>query len=550
MLRSLTIQNYALIDSIHFEPGKGLNIITGETGAGKSILLGALGLVLGDRAEGAAMRDSAKKCIVEAIFDITSAGLESFFDENAIDYENHTVVRREILPGGKSRAFVNDMPVVLPVLKQLGEHLADIHSQHESIGIFEKNRQLQMLDVFANNGEKIKSYKTLFRAFKKISAEIELLEGSKAKADAEADYRNFLFEELEQAKIRPGEFAELEQELEWLGNAETTALALDECIFVLKENEQNALDTLRAVYGKISRLSDAHGLKELNDRIRQISTELDDISGELDGIRNKITADPERLNLVQERIGLLQKLFVKHRVRDDHELKTVFDALDQWIQSNQEGDDKLEALRNERAELWKQCVDLAKQIGSKRQETAGVLSGRVNDSLAMLSLPNATFEIRVESLEDLNESGSDVVSFYFNANKGGTLQTLGKVASGGELSRLMLVLKSILAEKLSLPTLILDEIDSGISGEVALAMARMIGAVAEDMQVIAITHLPQMASKGQHHFHVYKEESGEQTFTRLKSLNADEKLLEVARMISGNEPGESAIAHARDLMQR
>lgn len=548
MLLELTIQNYALIESLQLKPGNGLNIITGETGAGKSILLGALGLVLGDRADMSALRNPEKKCVVEAVFDVSEAGLNAFFEENDIDFDPQTILRREILPGGKSRAFINDVPVVLPLLKQLGEGLVDIHAQHESVGIFEKSRQLQMLDVFADNAATLKAYKSSYRNLKQLTTAIEQLEMAKAKAATDFDYRNFLYQELEEANLQPGESVSLESELEWLGNAEAVSLTVEECCYQLKESEPNAKDLISNVLVKLSRLGDTDILKEVVDRLRQLSAEMEDISHDLELIKNKIVADPQRLLWVQERMGILQKLMLKHKVSDVDALIDKRNELDGSLQAEQETDDKLLALSTERDAIHQQCLELAAQLRQRRTETAKHLSERIHDSLKLLSLPNAQFEIRVQPISELNESGSDMVMFFFNANQGGNLQTLGKVASGGELSRLMLVLKSILAEKLKLPTLILDEIDSGISGEIAMATARMISNVAVDMQVIAITHLPQMASRGQHHFHVYKEDMAKQTFTRIKTLDEQEKLLEIARMISGNEPGEIALAHARELM--
>lgn len=549
MLRELTIQNYALIEALHFKPGEGLNIITGETGAGKSILLGALGLVLGDRADNSALRDPALKCIVEAIFDLSAAGLQTFFQENDLDYDPQTIVRREILPGGKSRAFVNDVPVVLPVLKQLGENLVDIHSQHESVGIFEKSRQLQMLDAFADHPNTLKEYKLTYKEYKQIQSEIQQIESTKVKSAADYDYHAFLYQELEEANLKSGEFADLETELEWLGNAESSSLAVDECIYILRDDERNARDLMSAAAMRLSKIAAGDAFQQIKERMRILASELDDITLELDQLRNKMVADPLRLSEVQDRIGVLQKLFQKHRVNDSDKLIEIRDELDRSLQAFSATDDQLEALRLEEEIKRKRCEQLADEIRQKRIVTAEILGNRVGEALALLSMPNARFQIEVNPLSELNEFGRDAVSFLFNANKGGHLQPLGKVASGGELSRLMLILKSIMAEKLKLPTLILDEIDTGISGEVALATARMITHVASDMQVIAITHLPQMASRGRFHFHVYKEDSEHQTFTRMKALNDEEKLLEVARMISGNKPGESAIANARELLR-
>ena len=551
MLNRLYIKNYALIDSLDISFDKGLNILTGETGAGKSIILGAVGLILGQRAESKYFFNQQKKCVIEGFFNIEGYQLNSFFDENDLDFETETVLRREISLDGKSRAFINDTPVTLAVLKQLGEQLIDIHSQHATLEIGNQNFQLLVTDLMADNIEALKDYKSAFKIYKKKQDRLAELIQSSEQAKADLDYFQFQFNELEQANLQADEQEQLEIELNALTHAEEIKTNLINASSLLEQEEYNAIQLLKEASIHLQQLEKYQPeIGELAERLRSSIIEIKDISSEISTLEQTTFFNEERNIEINDRLNLLYSLQKKHRVSNNTELIALQDELSQKLNNAIFIDEDILALEKEIAKEKDILVKKALELSAKRQKAIPQIQEYVEKVLSNIGMPDAQLRVdmHVRENDQFDINGLDIVKFMFTANKGHQLNELHKVASGGELSRLMLSIKSLIAKKTALPTIIFDEIDTGVSGEVAHKVGNIMEKLAEDMQVITITHLPQMASKGNSHFFVYKETKENITYSKIRKLNEQERIMEIAKMLSGESPGESAIKNATELL--
>ena len=549
MLTHLSINNYALINQLDIDFSSGLSIITGETGAGKSILLGALGLVLGNRADLSSLKDTSKKCVVEAKLDITNYNLQDFFETAELDYENMTIIRREILPSGKSRAFVNDTPVNLSALNDLKSLLMDVHSQHQTMQLSDANFQFSVIDALAKNINFIESYKKGLKILAKLKKELEVLEKSQQEANLQYEYNLHLFNELEKAEILVDEQEELEEKLEKLNNIEDIKLNLSEALSISVNEEigiQNLLFTLENRLSKIAPFSKEY--QELSSRITSVKIELDDIVTELEDANEHIEFDPIEAEQINDRLQLLYNLQKKHYVNSNAELLVVLEELSEKVSQVENADENIKQKKNEIETVAAKLDSVALKISESRKKVVPSLLKELQLLLSDLGMQNARFSIKINSTKNYFLNGKDELEFLFSANKGGNFGELKKVASGGELSRIMLSIKKILSENMQLPTIIFDEIDTGVSGEVSNKIAAIMQLMSKHMQVITITHLPQIASKGTQHYKVFKEEINGETSTQLKKLNAEERVREIAEMLSRKELSESAIIHAKELL--
>lgn len=551
MLSRLSIQNYALIDSLDIHFDKGLNILTGETGAGKSIIMGGLSLILGQRIESRYFFNQDRKCIIEGYFDVSGYELETFFEEQDLDYAGETIMRREISADGKSRAFVNDTPVTLTVLKALAEKLIDIHSQHATLQLSTESFQLLTLDSVAQNQSLHQQYLTVYRTFKATEERLNTLKETVRQAGAEADYHRFLFEELEKAKLEVGEQEQLELEQQQLEHAEEIKRHLFGTVQILQEQEINTVALLKEALSQLQQ-AERHmpSLAAQIERLQSAFIEIKDLGGEVDRIEQGIILNEERLATVNERLDLLYTLQQKHRVDNLAALVALRDELAEKLKALSSDDEEIIRLESEASRLKKEMLALADQLSASRRAVIPRVQDEVSQVLRTVGMPNSQLRIVLDPLEAdaVRTSGRDRIEFLFTANKGQDPQPVGKVASGGELSRLMLAIKSLIAKTSALPTIIFDEIDTGISGEVALKVGEIMEGLADHMQVIAITHLPQIAAKGDTHFKVYKIESAEKTATSLVQLDQSDRVREIAEMLSGTNPGEAALQHATELL--
>jgi len=557
MLQKLSISNYALIDNLEITFGKGLNILTGETGAGKSIILGALSLILGQRAESRYFFNQQKKCVIEGLFSIGNFELKQFFDDNDLDYEAETVLRREISADGKSRAFVNDTPVNLNALKGLGEKLIDIHSQHATLEINDPEFQLLVVDTVAKHDDLLNSYRAKFRSYKKSTSKLQQLIEESDKAKADLDYYQFQFDELEKANLAEGEQEQLEQEFNELSHAEEIKRNLLGAHYLMEEGETSAIIQLREAGHQLSVLEHFNpAFAELHQRLNSAIIELKDISNEVEIIEQRTQTNEARAEEINARLSIFYNLQKKHRINSNTELLQLQNDLSDKIQQAVFGDEAIEKLRKQLDEDRKELETLAAELSANRKKAIPGIETAVLKTLEEMGMGNAALSIELSStaghnspLGGLGANGFDEVKFLFNANKGHALAEMSKVASGGELSRLMLSIKSLIAQNTALPTIIFDEIDTGVSGEVANKVGQIMERLANNLQVISITHLPQIASKGQNHYFVYKDDEGATTYTRIKQLDKQERVLEIAKMLSGDKPGESALQNARELLK-
>ena len=551
MLNRLFIKNYALIENLDIHFDAGLNIITGETGAGKSIMMGALGLILGNRAEGKSFFRDDQKCVIEGFFKISNYQLEAFFAEHELEYEAETIIRREISTDGKSRAFVNDSPVTLQVLKLLGEQLIDIHSQHATLQLGTEKFQLNVLDNVAKNQVQLADYQEKRKQYKQDQAALAQLQESIAQANAALDFNQFQFDELHEAQLQAEEQEQLEAEIKQLENAEEIQKGLSLANQLLSENELSVSSTLKEALLQlqaIARFSPA--INPLSERLNSALIEVKDIADEVGTQAQDLDMDEQRLSTVQERLSLIYSLQKKHRVDTVDELIALRDELEAKIQVVAHQGEELEALERQVAKSLAKLNEAAEALHQTRQSAINEVEQYVQNTLAEVGMPHAQLNISLKRLatEQYKTSGADEVAFLFSANKGQALQAVQRVASGGELSRVMLAIKSLLAQSSALPTIIFDEIDTGISGEVALKVGNIMERLSANMQVLAITHLPQIASKGAAHFKVYKQDEGEKTKTDIVLLDMPERIQEVAQMLSGANPGDSALQHAKTLI--
>jgi len=550
MLKHLSVQNYALIDQLDVDFANGLTIITGETGAGKSILLGALGLIAGSRADTQALQDKTKKCIIEAAFQIKDYELKDFFAEHELDYELVTTIRREINPEGKSRAFINDTPVTLNQLKDLGERLIDIHSQHQTLSLNGADFQLSVLDAFANHEELLAAYKEEYKKFKASEKQLAELIEKELQAKKDLDYYQFQFNELDEANLKPAEQAAMEQELETLNNAEDIKLNLSKASFGLIGGEQNLLSSLNDIKIVLHSMSKFKPeIEELSKRINSSYIELKDIANELEALEQEIVYDPKQIELLNDKLDAIYRLQQKHQVKTVEELIQIKEELSNKLLEFSSLETEIEKVKAQLDKLNKALTTKSKSISENRKKVIPKIEKEVAALLSSLAMPNAQLKVNQVVLDAFAPTGIDKISFMFSANKGSEFKELNKVASGGELSRLMLSIKSLIAQLTALPTIIFDEIDTGVSGDVADKVGSIMQVMAKKMQVITITHLPQIASKGESHLFVYKEDKNNKTYSNIKKLNAEERVLEIAKMLSTGNPTAAAISNAKELLK-
>ena len=549
MLASITIKNYALINELHIDFSSGLSIITGETGAGKSILLGALGLVLGNRADSSTLKNTNNKCVIEAIVSIDTYNLQDFFETEDVDYESNTILRREILPSGKSRAFINDTPVTLLVLTALRARLIDIHSQHQTLQVSDQEFQFQLLDAVANNKSKLASYQSGLANYTKEKKKLEEIQHAQREAHLQYDYNSHLYNELFEAKLIEDEQELLEEKLEKINNVEEIKQNLSAALQITTDENigiQNLLYSLEQKLTKIDSYSKEY--QELSDRISSVKIELDDIIGDLESAFEQVDFNPSEATQLNDRLQLIYNLQKKHYVNSISELLTIQSALLKKVNTVENAEQSILDQETIVKGIANKLDSVALKISEARSKIILKLSKQLADILADLGMPHARFQIKNTPSENYYKNGKDSLEFLFSANKGGQYGELKKVASGGELSRVMLAIKKILSENSQLPTIIFDEIDSGVSGEISNKMAHIMSQMSRKMQVITITHLPQIAAKGNQHYKVYKEEVNHITTTKLKQLSEDERIVEIAEMLSGKTISDSALTHARELL--
>lgn len=549
MLQKLSIRNYALIDSVDLELDKGLNIITGETGAGKSIMLGALSLILGQRAETKYFFNQAKKCVIEGQFKLSGTNLVNYFEELDLDFHEESILRREISIDGKSRAFINDTPVTLTVMKQVGEKLIDIHSQHATLEINDPGFQLSVVDTLSDHLPLLTEYRQKFKAYKKNLQLLINLQTSADEARSKQDYEQFLFNELDNANLSVDEQAVMELELEALNHAESIKRGLVNGHLLLDGEETAVIPILKEVINQIQGIEKFNpAYVNLNERLRSALIEIKDIAAETTSQEEHIVFNPARIDDINTRLDTIYTLQQKHRVNSIEELLAIQTELSDNLNTLLNSDEEIERLLREIDSLKTELEKIADTLTKNRSKSIGIAQKQVGEILVQVGMPNAHIKIEQTVVENLNKDGKDMIALLFSANAGQAPAPVGKVASGGELSRLMLAIKSIISKHTALPTLIFDEIDTGISGETALRVGDVIGELEQNMQVICITHLPQIAAKGEAHYFVYKKESSERTTTGIRRLTNQERILAIAEMLSGKNPGESALKNAEDLL--
>tara|TARA_B100000497_G_C7696573_1_gene426063 strand:+ start:13 stop:1665 length:1653 start_codon:yes stop_codon:yes gene_type:complete len=549
LLSKLSIKNFALIDDICVEFNSGLTSITGETGAGKSIILGALSLVLGKRADLNSIRNNTLKCIIEAEFILDKSQFLILFNEFELDFDVHTIIRRELLPSGKSRAFVNDTPVTLSQLQLLSNYLLDIHSQHETLSLFSETYQLEILDVLAGNLVLLKSYSEKLQDYKEVSETILALVYKKESASKELDYNTFLYDELVEANLKNVQQNELEETFSKLNNTETIQETLTAVTSLLNQEQYGALNTLKEIRSLLFKLNAVSlDFQNLYERINSIIIEMDDISEEMINLSLSIEADPSLLNKINEKLQTIYKLQQKHNVATVPELVEIQKILEEKIEITNNLDGEIEKLEIYKGKLKNKVQDLANKIHKKRLIVIPTLKNKLTYILNELGMPNAAFKFELTSTTIFKKNGTDSLLLLFTANKGHNFGPLNKVASGGELSRIMLSIKAVIAQYKKLPTAIFDEIDSGISGEIAYKMAEILKEMSLTMQMFTITHLPQLAAVGNQHIKIFKEDVNQLTETKLKTLTKEERVSEIAEMIGGKNKSISAINQAKELL--
>ncbi|WP_293307464.1 DNA repair protein RecN [Pedobacter sp. UBA5917] len=549
MLQKLSIRNYALIDSLDIEFDKGLNIITGETGAGKSIILGALSLILGQRAESKYFFNQDKKCVIEGSFVLADENLKELFEDNDLDFSKEGLLRREISIDGKTRSFINDTPVNLSTLKQIGEKLIDIHSQHATQEINDADFQLLIVDSLANHHSLLLNYRSGFKKLKQDTSLLKKLVAEASEARNKQDYEQFLFNELEQAKLQVGEQEELEQELERLTHAETIKRALLTASGLINESEPSALQILKEASLQLQGIEKFDpAINVLYERLRSSIIEIKDIIDEVSAIEENTLHSAERLEIVNQRLDLFYSLQQKHRLADNTELLAFQKQLEENLNKLLSSDEHIEKLQAAIDQLKKELHKQADQLSANRKKAIKTVEEQTGITLKKVGMLNAKLVLDQKTLSELNKDGLDEINLLFTANAGQAPAPVNKVASGGELSRLMLAIKALLAKHTSLPTIIFDEIDTGISGETALKVGEVIADLGKNMQVISITHLPQIAAKGASHYFVHKNEDKGKTTTGIRKLKQEERIGVIAEMLSGKNPGASAIENAKELL--
>ena len=549
MLQKLHIQNYAIIDELKINFSDSLNIITGETGAGKSILMGALNLILGQRADSAVLQDKNKKCIVEGSFSIKqSKRIQEFFNDNDLDNETAILIRREIASNGKSRSFINDTPVNLSQLRSLAVLLVDLHQQFDTLDLGTENFQREVLDAFSGNGELLLQLKEQFLNYTKTKKELEVLQLQQSNADKELDYNKFLFAELEELSLKENELEELDTELKLLSNAEHIKQQLESIYFELKDSEQPIVQQLKSLQNKLSALQPYHpAIENLCQRLASALIEVKDVADELEQIDRGVNFDNQRIEIINERLSTGYKLLKKHGVNDTAGLLIIHEQLQQKLDAVLNISVSIGKLETEVKKMYDACIKIAGTISANRAKHVKAFTDHVNKLLVQVGMPNALLKITLQQAV-LSVYGTDDIEFLFDANKSNRFEPLSKVASGGELSRLMLIIKSLVAQKLELPTLIFDEIDTGISGEAARQVGIIMKELAGAHQLISITHQPQIAARANAHYFVYKEIKGDKIVTSIRLLNNDERITTIAKMLSGEKPTAAALENAREMV--
>lgn len=550
MLKRLHIQNYAIIDELEIAFSGKLNIITGETGAGKSILMGALSLILGDRADPSVLLNKEKKCVVEGTFATEGRKvIKQFLREHDLDAEEELVIRREIAANGKSRAFVNDTPVNLEQLRQLSNVLVDLHRQFDTLELGESDFQRDVIDAMAGTSEQLQQYRTVFQHWQHTKHELEELLQQKNQFTKEFDYNKFLFDELQEAGLRENELEEADATLKLLSNAEGIKNTLNKVAHDLSEGEQPMVQQLKALCNQMQAYSEFHAdIPAILQRLQSAQIELQDIADEIEGLNDKVNYDPQQLEQLNDRISTGYKLLKKHGVKSTNELLEIRDNLDNKLQAVLNIDDAIHSKEKAASQLQAEAVALAGKLTAQRQKQVKPLQDTVNKLLAQVGMPNARLQVDIQPYANLQDHGADNIEFLFDANKSNRFEPIRKVASGGELSRLMLCIKSLVAKSLDLATLIFDEIDTGISGEAAKQVGIIMKDLAKKRQVISITHQPQIAGKADAHYFVYKEIRGESIKTNIRELSTEERITAIAQMLSGEKPTAAALENAREMV--
>lgn len=544
------VRNYALIKELELDFDKGLTIITGETGAGKSIILGALGLILGKRADSSALLDKNAKCIVEGIFNIRDKSLKSFFETNELDFSQETVLRRELSPNGRSRAFINDTPVTLDLLKDLCSEIIDIHSQHQSLMLGKNNFQLAVLDSFADHDGLLDNYYSNYTEYRRVQKEYQEITSKAEQEKSDLDYYNHQLQQLDDARLQPGEDKEIEEERDLLLHAGEVNEALVSAISVISRNDNSVVPGLSELRRMIERIEEYLPDSKLYiERLNSVVIELNDLANEIEVKAESVEADPGRLEMITSRLDTIYSLLHKHRVETVSELIEARENIRQRVDEISLSDEKIERLSKQMVQLETVLKSLSTDISYNRAEVVGGVEEEMDRLLKALGMPNAKFEVELSRLDNFSPGGVDYVDFKFSANKQIVPEDIAKVASGGELSRVMLSLKSLLSDNNKLPTIFFDEIDSGVSGEVATKVGQILSLMGQKMQVINITHLPQVAAHATMHYKVFKEDDCDSTITHIKLLDKNERLNEVARLLSGNEITRASIENAKELIK-
>lgn len=550
MLKQLYIKNFTLIDELDIQLHPGFSVITGETGAGKSIILGAIGLLLGNRADTKAIKAGRDRCVIEAHFDLSKYHMQAFFDDNDIDYDAHdTIIRRELTAAGKSRAFINDTPVPLSRMRELGEQLVDIHSQHQNLLLQKEDFQLNVVDIIAQDDKQLKAYQAEYQAYRKANQKLEDLKEEIAKNRENEEFMRFQFKELDDAHLEEGEQEQLEQESETLSHSEEIKTALYEADNAFSGEDGSILDKLKTATSQLDNIRDVYpDMAEVADRMKSSYIELKDIAQEISGSVDNVDFDPNRLETINSRLDQLYTLQQKFHVESITELIGVRNHISQQLEHIDNGDGDIEEQEKKVAELLAKAEKSAKQLTILRQKSAKQIEAEMKKRLIPLGIPNVRFEISFTP-KPLSENGVDKVNFLFSANKSTQLQPVSQVASGGEIARVMLSLKAMISGAVKLPTIIFDEIDTGVSGKIAEKMAEIMAEMGNlERQVISITHLPQIASMGSHHYKVLKEETDQGTISHMKELSEQERIEEIAQMLSGSDITEAALANAKALL--
>lgn len=552
MLQQLHIHNYAIIDSLEINFSSHLNIITGETGAGKSIVMGALNLILGERADTSVLLNKEKKCFIEGIFKTNHHAVKDFLQKNELDCETEMLIRREISSNGKSRAFINDTPVTLSQLKQLSSLIVDLHQQFDTLELNSNDFQREVIDALAANGKLIEQYQTAFKKYRIVLQELGKLKSEQSAANKEFDYNQFLFDELEEANFQENEIENIDAEIKLLSNAENIKSILTDVYFQMEESEQPIVQQIKSITQKLQSVQNLYPeIKSLNERLSSVQIELADISSEIDVINQKVNYDEEKINTLNDRMATGYSLLKKHNVHTTVQLIEIKDHLKNQLKKVTNLAESIIEKEKISQEYFDEALKLAKTISTKRQNEMKPFEEKVNNLLSQVGMPNAKIKVEIKEVETLNSFGNNTIEFLFNANLSSAnkqFELLRKVASGGELSRLMLSIKSLVAKSVQLPTLIFDEIDSGISGEAARQVGIIIKELSEAHQIISITHQPQIAAKANTHFFVYKEIKDDKIITAIKVLNTDERITAIATMLSGKKPTAAAFENAREMM--